>query len=163
MAPIIRRMALKLWLSILGLSITSSWSTLAIRLRWTNTNSIYPARKWINACSDARPAPQVVDGGAFAYTALLVCYTDYLWFCHFEVSSFSINLAACGVTGGYVGGMKQALVLAPAPPLKVFSIMKCVCLLPKSLNSCGFARLSLWTLVPTKIDRFRHYSLMWFW
>ena len=22
--------------------------------------------------------PQVVDGGAFAYTALLVCYTDYL-------------------------------------------------------------------------------------
>ena len=66
--------------------------------------------------------PQVIDRGAFAYASLLVCYTDYLWFRYFEVSSFSINLAAYGVTGGYVSGMKKALFIAPAPPLKVFSI-----------------------------------------
>ena len=109
---------------------------LLVRSPWgatSNSRTFFP--------SSARRPP--IDGGAFAYAALLVCYTDYLWFCHFEVSSFSIHLAACGVTGGYVRGMKKALVIAPAPPLKVFSIMKCVCLLPKSLNSCGFAGLSL--------------------
>ena len=32
--------------------------------------------------------PQVVDGGAFADAALLICYADYLWFRHFGVPSF---------------------------------------------------------------------------
>ena len=81
-----------------------------------------------------KTGPQVVDGGAFANAALLVCYTDYLWFRHFGFSSFAIDLAACGVTGGYVTGMKKALIIAPAPPSKIFSIVKCVCLLPKSLD-----------------------------
>ena len=61
----------------------------------------------------------------------------------YGVPSFSIDLAACGVTDGYVIGMKKALVIAPVPPSKVFSIVKCVCQLPKSLDSCGFAELSL--------------------
>ena len=30
---------------------------------------------------------QVMDSGTFAYAALLVCYTDYLWFRYFGVSS----------------------------------------------------------------------------
>ena len=66
-----------------------------------------------------------------------------LGFAIFVGSSFFIDLAACGATGGYVIGMKKALVIAPAPPSKVFSIVKCVCQLPKSLDSCGFAGLSL--------------------
>ena len=38
--------------------------------------------------------PQVIGGGAFAHTALLICYAYYVGFRYFGIPSFSISLAA---------------------------------------------------------------------
>ena len=65
-----------------------------------NTRTTFSNRA---SCPCARPAPRlIIDGGTFAYTALLVCYTYHIEFRHNGVSSFSVGLASRGVTGGYV-------------------------------------------------------------
>ena len=51
--------------------------------------------------SSAKPAPSI-DSGAFADAALLIRYTYHLGFRYIGVPSFSIDLAACGETDGYV-------------------------------------------------------------
>jgi hypothetical protein len=50
----------------------------------------------------SKTGPQVIDGGAFAHAALLIRYAYHLGFRHIGVPFFSIDLAACGETGGYV-------------------------------------------------------------
>ena len=47
-----------------------------------------------------KTGPQVIDGGAFANAAFLVCYTYHFWFRHIGVSLLPVDLAACGETDG---------------------------------------------------------------
>ena len=63
---------------VMGLAPTQHFSEIALGVYVQQQDFLAVHRK---------TGPQVVDRGAFAYAALLVCYTDYLWFRHFGVSS----------------------------------------------------------------------------
>ena len=69
----------------------------------------------------ARPAPKLKTVKLLPTPPFWFATLITLGFAIFVGSSFFIDLAVCGATGGYAIGMKKALVITPAPPSKVFN------------------------------------------